>query len=55
MQQNVMYSNLLVRMETDGIYISINVETVTEAICRGDCHQGIWCDRRLVCSAEQPA
>ena len=32
-----MYSNSLVRMETDGIYISINVETATEGICRGDC------------------
>ena len=30
-----MYSNSLVRMETDGIYISINVEIATGGICRG--------------------
>ena len=30
-----MYSNSLVRMETDGMYISINVEIATEGICRG--------------------
>ena len=30
-----MYSNSRVRMETDGIYISINVEIATEGICRG--------------------
>ena len=29
-----MYSNSIVRMETDGIYISINVEAATEGICR---------------------
>ena len=31
-----MYSKSLVRMETDGIYISIFVETATEGICRGE-------------------
>ena len=35
MWQSVMYSNSLVRTETDGIYISINVEIATEGICRG--------------------
>jgi|TARA_B110000467_G_C18022943_1_gene316620 hypothetical protein len=35
MRQSVMYSNSLVRTETDGIYISINVEIATEGICRG--------------------
>ena len=30
-----MYSNSLVRTETDGIYISIHVEIATEGICRG--------------------
>ena len=35
MRQSVMYSNSLVRMETDGIYISIKVEIATEGICRG--------------------
>ena len=31
-----MYSKSLVRMETDGIYIFIFVETATEGICRGE-------------------